>query len=358
MNSNYNIDTSYGYSVADVSGLGIIIMLLMLLISTALCVLMIISMWKIFKKNNKPGWACLIPIYNVYTICNIVGKKWWFMLLFCLPIANIYALFVVCKGLAEKEGKNTGFVIGMMLLPVVFFPILAFSKNREQLTEQTSNLTEDSNISPSSQQIQGEIAQPFAQDTLVNQQQTVTPVAPIQSDIPSSSVVQSDINVNTIPVSPTTIESNPVNITEPIINEQPVIGQQVISAQPVMPQPELYASQVENKPVNIAEQPVISQPVVDMQPVMPQPETFNPTINTAPTFEQSPIVQQAVPTIQNEGLSANEQVSNNMGQSIEAQTTISGEPKTSYFTTQQQQNPTPTTNTVVESPETLDINNM
>lgn len=323
MNSNYDIDTSYGYSVADVSGLGIIIMLLMLLISTALCVLMIISMWKIFKKNNKPGWACLIPIYNVYTICNIVGKKWWFMLLFCLPIANIYALFVVCKGLAEKEGKNTGFVIGMMLLPVVFFPILAFSKNREQLTEQTSNLTEDSNISPSSQQIQGEIAQPFAQDTLVNQQQTVTPVAPIQSDIPSSSVVQSDINVNTIPVSPTTIESNPVNITEPIINEQPVIGQQVISA----------------------------------QPVMPQPETFNPTINTAPTFEQSPILQQAVPTIQNEGLSANEQVSNNMGQSIDAQTTISGEPKTSYFTTQQQ-NPTPTTNTVVESPETLDINNM
>ena len=110
----------------------------MLLISAAISVLMLVSMWKVFKKCGKPGWACLIPIYNTYIMCEIAGKEWWYLLLFLVPIANIYAMFVIYDGIAKKLGKSTGFTIGLMLLPVIFWPILAFSKNDIVETEMTS----------------------------------------------------------------------------------------------------------------------------------------------------------------------------------------------------------------------------
>ena len=109
-----------------------------LLISAAISVLMLVSMWKVFKKCGKPGWACLIPIYNTYIMCEIAGKEWWYLLLFLIPIANIYAMFVIYDGIAKKLGKSTGFTIGLMLLPVIFWPILAFSKNDIVETEMTS----------------------------------------------------------------------------------------------------------------------------------------------------------------------------------------------------------------------------
>ena len=37
--------------------------------------------------------------------------------------------------IAEKFGKGTGFALGLWFLPVIFYPILAFSKDVEYHTE-------------------------------------------------------------------------------------------------------------------------------------------------------------------------------------------------------------------------------
>ena len=106
---------------AAASGLGVIG-----IIYVALIVFMILTMWKIFTKAGKPGWACLIPFYNLFVMLSIAGKPAWYFLLFFIPIANLVAMILVYAGIAEKFGKGGGFVVGMILLPIIFFTILAF----------------------------------------------------------------------------------------------------------------------------------------------------------------------------------------------------------------------------------------
>ena len=43
--------------------------------------LIIVAMWKVFTKAGQPGWASIIPIYNLYIWCKIVGRPWWWILL-------------------------------------------------------------------------------------------------------------------------------------------------------------------------------------------------------------------------------------------------------------------------------------
>lgn len=100
-------------------------------------ILLVVSMWKVFTKLGKPGWAAIIPYYNFYVMCQIADKPWWYLLLFLVPFANIYVMYVLYNGIAQKLGKSTGFTIGMILLPYVFWPILAFGKN--VMVENTSN---------------------------------------------------------------------------------------------------------------------------------------------------------------------------------------------------------------------------
>jgi hypothetical protein len=40
----------------------------------AFAVFMIAAQWRVFQKAGQPGWACIIPIYNVYIMTKIAGK--------------------------------------------------------------------------------------------------------------------------------------------------------------------------------------------------------------------------------------------------------------------------------------------
>ena len=65
------------------------------IIGSIIGVLTIIAMWKIFTKAGKPGWASLIPIYNVVVLFQIVNLSPWLILLFIVPIVNIFAVFIL-----------------------------------------------------------------------------------------------------------------------------------------------------------------------------------------------------------------------------------------------------------------------
>jgi hypothetical protein len=86
--------------------------------------LMIVSAWKINTKANQPGWACIIPIYSSIVTLEIVGKPWWWIFLFLIPIVNIVFLVWVINLLAKSYGKSEGFTVGMIFLPFIFYPIL------------------------------------------------------------------------------------------------------------------------------------------------------------------------------------------------------------------------------------------
>ena len=144
MNSNYYVDTSYGVSTSSgLTGAIAAMGLFFWILSMALGILKIISLWKIFKKAGKPGWASIVPIYNIYIMCEIAEKEWWYILLLCVPFVNIYAIIVLYNGMAKKFGKGGGFVVGMILLPVVFFPMLAFGKDVAIVNNQPNTSNEN-----------------------------------------------------------------------------------------------------------------------------------------------------------------------------------------------------------------------
>lgn len=91
--------------------------------------LVLVSQWIIYRKAGKGGWEVLIPFYNVYVLLKIVGKPGWWLLLMLIPVVNIVYLVWTYNMLSKSFGKDEGFTVGLVLLGVVFFPILAFSKS-------------------------------------------------------------------------------------------------------------------------------------------------------------------------------------------------------------------------------------
>ena len=97
-----------------------------LIVILAIALVMIIAYWKIFEKAGKPGWAVLIPIYNLIVLLEIVGKPLWWIFLFLIPFVNIIFGIWVINLLSKSFGKNEGFTVGLILLGIIFYPILGF----------------------------------------------------------------------------------------------------------------------------------------------------------------------------------------------------------------------------------------
>ncbi|MEI7891688.1 MAG: DUF5684 domain-containing protein [Myxococcales bacterium] len=97
-----------------------------LLVQVVLTVLMIAALWKVFTKAGEPGWAAIVPIYNFFVMLKIAGKPAWWIVLMFIPIANFIVLILVAMSIAKNFNKSGGFGIGLALLPIVFYPLLAF----------------------------------------------------------------------------------------------------------------------------------------------------------------------------------------------------------------------------------------
>lgn len=97
-----------------------------LILYLGIIVLLIASIWKIFTKAGKPGWAAIIPIYNFIVLLEIINKPVWWIVLILVPFVNFIIVIIMYMELAKVFGKSTGFGIGLVLLGVVFFPMLAF----------------------------------------------------------------------------------------------------------------------------------------------------------------------------------------------------------------------------------------
>ena len=97
------------------------------LVFAGLLVLTLAAMWATYDKAGQPGFACLVPIYNVVALMEIVGRPASHALLFLVPIVNLGFWFLVMLDLAGKFNKGPAFGLGLAVLPFVFFPVLGFS---------------------------------------------------------------------------------------------------------------------------------------------------------------------------------------------------------------------------------------
>jgi len=96
----------------------------------AVVVFFVATMWRVYEKASKPGWACLVPIYNALVMLDIAGKSRWWILWYLVPIANFVVAVIVQTEVAHRFGKSTAFGIGLVFLGFIFYPILAFGDAR------------------------------------------------------------------------------------------------------------------------------------------------------------------------------------------------------------------------------------
>lgn len=311
MNESYYAGTSYGVSTTSgLTGALAAMGLFFWILSMALSILMIVSLWKIFKKAGKPGWASIVPIYNIYIMCEIAEKEWWYVLLSCVPFANIYAMIVLYNGMAKRFGKSGGFVAGMILLPVIFFPMLAFGKdaaivNNQPNTSNENNMT-DNTLGANA------AAVPNMNGQTMTSNEMVTPNNPVMSEPVMSNPVGNVSFVNTSVESGLNSQNNESvqNNQNTSAMDEPVMPQSNVNVAPtfnnvahdnvqtpVMPNT-MEAAQNVNVGQNIGQslENVQNNPVMN-EPVMPQS-----TDNVVPSFDNAN---------NNANQSINEEVSSN-----------------------------------------------
>ena len=111
--------------------------------------LTVIATWKIFTKAGEKGWKALIPIYNVYVLCKVIGVNFWIWIL-AVPCAlgfitgfignedasnTLQSLYMIglevylAIKLGKAFNKSTGFIVGLILLPNIFELILGFGSS-------------------------------------------------------------------------------------------------------------------------------------------------------------------------------------------------------------------------------------
>lgn len=103
-----------------------------MVIYIALLVLELVSMWKLFVKAGRPGWASIVPIYNVIVMLDIAKKPWWYLLLMLIPFVNFVIAIMVTVAFVKAYGKDTGFAVLTIFFAPIMYPILAFGDSKYQ----------------------------------------------------------------------------------------------------------------------------------------------------------------------------------------------------------------------------------
>ena len=114
--------TDYNTTDAADAGMGVGF----LLVAVAAAIIMIASMWRIFTKAGRPGWAAIVPVYNTLQLIWTSGKPWWWVILMFIPLINVIALIVIYYNLARAFGKGVGYTLLFLFLPIIGFPMLAW----------------------------------------------------------------------------------------------------------------------------------------------------------------------------------------------------------------------------------------
>ncbi len=105
---------------------------MILILQLAIGILMLAAVWRVFSKAGQPGWAALVPIYNLFVMLKVAGKPGWWLVLMLIPLVNIIILILTTVGVANSFGKGGGYAAGMIFLPFIFYPMLAFGDAQYQ----------------------------------------------------------------------------------------------------------------------------------------------------------------------------------------------------------------------------------
>jgi hypothetical protein len=153
LSSSANFDyatfvSKYGQTMAIIITIGILLF----------AILSIAGLWKILQKGGKPGWAAIIPIYNIWCLFEMTDiNPLWSLItivyslivqfvtsgsstigiisdLVIIVIAIIMiVLDIKCSyRLSKRFGHGLGYALGLFFIPSIFQIILGFNNDKYQ----------------------------------------------------------------------------------------------------------------------------------------------------------------------------------------------------------------------------------
>jgi len=103
----------------------------MLFVWLAIFVVVIAAGWKVFEKAGQPGWAIIIPIFNIYIMLKIVGRPGWWLVMYFIPVINVVIAVIISMDMAKSFGQSAVFgIVLLFLLCGIGYLILAFGSAR------------------------------------------------------------------------------------------------------------------------------------------------------------------------------------------------------------------------------------
>ena len=92
-----------------VLGIMLVYLLAVLFVALVLSVLLLIAQWRIFSRGGCPGWAVLVPFYNIYCLFKLLFGNGWLFLFLLVPVVNYVMLLILPFRLAHVFGAGFGF---------------------------------------------------------------------------------------------------------------------------------------------------------------------------------------------------------------------------------------------------------
>ena len=155
--STYGGYDTYGTTSTAVGALGAMVVVFFVIIigiALAVSVCSIVGQWKALKKAGKNGWEALIPYYNNWTFCNVVGiNPWWVIVVLVSSLVlsyipyigsilsyaiSIYFTVILNVSVARSFGKSDGYAAGLIFLAPIFWLMLG-GKNAQYVGAKPMN---------------------------------------------------------------------------------------------------------------------------------------------------------------------------------------------------------------------------
>ena len=128
------------------STINIIVIISLILLSMTFIdsIVIIFGGKKLFKKAQKNEKSAMYPVANLFTVLEITEMSTFYGILFFVPVVNGVVLSIMFYKLGNVFSTSGLFKVGLMFLPVIFFPILASSDKQYKLSDEEYLLKLDS----------------------------------------------------------------------------------------------------------------------------------------------------------------------------------------------------------------------
>ncbi len=112
------------------------IALIMLTMTFTRSILVMIGGKNLFKKASKKESTAFYPVVNLFTLLDITETSTFLGILFFVPIVNVIVLSILFYRLGSSFNTSLSYKIGLVVLPIIFYPMLAFGDKAYKLNDE------------------------------------------------------------------------------------------------------------------------------------------------------------------------------------------------------------------------------